>query len=63
MEPVCKKDREGQIIRERRIELGLTQEQVAIEIGMSLQQYPCLVRAGGESFGERESKMAHQKEL
>ena len=39
MERMCKSDREGQIIRERRIELGLTQEQVAIEVGMSLQQY------------------------
>ena len=39
MNPVCKGSREGQIIRERRIELGLTQEQVAVEIGMSLQQY------------------------
>ena len=32
-------DREGQIIRERRIELGLTQEETAIELGISLQQY------------------------
>lgn len=39
MERMCKSDREGQIIRERRNELGLTQEQVAIEVGMSLQQY------------------------
>ncbi|MBP5166994.1 MAG: helix-turn-helix transcriptional regulator [Oscillospiraceae bacterium] len=39
MEPVCNNDREGQIIRDRRIELGLTLEQAAIEIGMSLQQY------------------------
>lgn len=39
MGKVYKTNQEGQIIRERRIELGLTQEQVAIEIGMSLQQY------------------------
>lgn len=32
-------DREGRIIRERRIELGLTQEETAIELGISLQQY------------------------
>ena len=39
MEPVCKDDREGRIIRDRRIEPGLTQEQAAMELGMSLQQY------------------------
>lgn len=39
MEPVCNNDREGQIIRDRRIELGLTQEQAAMELGISLQQY------------------------
>ncbi len=32
-------NREGQILGERRIELGLTQEDVAFEAGMSLQQY------------------------
>lgn len=39
MEPACKDDRERRIIRERRIELGLTQEQAAMELGISLQQY------------------------
>ncbi len=39
MEPVCNNDREGQIIRDCRIELGLTQEQAAMELGISLQQY------------------------
>ena len=39
MESVCKGSRERQIIRERRIELGLTQEQAAMELGISLQQY------------------------
>ena len=39
MEPVCNNDSEGQIIRDRRIELGLTQEQAAMELGISLQQY------------------------
>ena len=39
MEPMCNNDREGQIIRDRRIELGLTQEQAAMELGISLQQY------------------------
>ena len=39
MEPVCNNDREGQIIRDRRIELGLTQEQAAMELGICLQQY------------------------
>lgn len=39
MEPVCNNDREGQIIRDRRIELGLTQERAAMELGISLQQY------------------------
>ena len=32
-------DREGRILRERRLELGLTQEETAIELGISLQQY------------------------
>lgn len=39
MNPVCKNDRDGRIIRDRRIELGLTQEQAAMELGISLQQY------------------------
>ena len=39
MEPVCNNDREGRIIRDRRIELGLTQEQAAMELSISLQQY------------------------
>lgn len=39
MEPVCNNDREGQIIRDRRIELGLTLEQAAMELDISLQQY------------------------
>ena len=33
------RNREAQILGERRIELGLTQEDVAFEAGMSLQQY------------------------
>ncbi len=32
-------NREGQILGERRIELGLTQEDVAFEAGISLQRY------------------------
>ena len=32
-------DREGRILRERRLELGLTQEETAIELGISLRQY------------------------
>ena len=32
-------NREGQILGERRLELGMTQEDVAFEAGMSLQQY------------------------
>ena len=39
MDSVYNNDREGRIIRERRIELGLTQEQAALELGISLQQY------------------------
>lgn len=39
MEPVCKDDRERRIIKEHRIELGLTQEQAEMELGISLQQY------------------------
>lgn len=31
--------REGRMLRERRLELGLTQEQLAIELGMSIHQY------------------------
>ena len=30
---------EGQILRDRRLELGLTQEEVALELGMSIHQY------------------------
>ena len=32
-------DREGRILRDRRLELGLTQEQVALDLGMSIHQY------------------------
>ena len=32
-------NREGQILRDRRLELGLTQEEVALELGMSIHQY------------------------
>ena len=31
-------DREGRILRDRRLELGLTQEQVALELGISIHQ-------------------------
>ncbi len=33
------KNREGKILRDRRIELGLTQMEVALELQMSLHQY------------------------
>ncbi len=33
------KSKEAQIIRERRIELGLTQQAVASELGMHIRQY------------------------
>ena len=33
------KNREGRILRERRRELGMTQEEVAIELHMSIHQY------------------------
>ena len=33
------KDRVGQMLRKRRKALGLTQEQVALELGMSIHQY------------------------
>lgn len=43
MEPISKgnvkTDREGRMLRDRRIELGLTQEEAALELGISLQQY------------------------
>lgn len=43
MEPIGigngKTDREGRILRDRRIELGMTQEEAALELGISLQQY------------------------
>nr|MDY5756231.1 helix-turn-helix transcriptional regulator [Eubacteriales bacterium] len=43
MEPIItgngKSDREGRILRDRRIELGMTQEEAALELGISLQQY------------------------
>lgn len=43
MEPINtgngKPDREGRILRDRRIELGMTQEEAALELGISLQQY------------------------
>jgi len=32
-------NREGQILRDRRLELGMTQEEVALELGMSIHQY------------------------
>ena len=32
-------NREGRILRDRRLELGLTQEEIALELGMSLHQY------------------------
>ena len=32
-------DQEGQVLRERRQELGLTQLDVALELGMSIHQY------------------------
>ena len=32
-------NREGQILRDRRIELGLTQEEIALELKMSIHQY------------------------
>ena len=31
-------DREGRILRDRRLELGFTQEQVALELGMNTHQ-------------------------
>ena len=31
--------REGQILRNRRIELGMTQEEAAIRLGMNIHQY------------------------
>ena len=34
-----KDEREARIIRERRIALGLTQDQVAIEAGLEMQSY------------------------
>lgn len=33
------KNKEGNILRERRLELGLTQMEVALELHMSLHQY------------------------
>ena len=33
------RNRAGQILRERRLELGLTQEDVALELHMSIHQY------------------------
>lgn len=32
-------NRAGQMLRDRRLELGMTQEEVALELGMSLHQY------------------------
>ena len=34
-----KDNREGQILRDRRLELGYTQEAIATELGMSIHQY------------------------
>ena len=33
------RDKSAQILRARRLELGMTQEEVAIQLGMSLHQY------------------------
>ena len=33
------RNRAGQILRERRLELGLTQEEVALELHMSIRQF------------------------
>ena len=33
------RNRAGQILRERRLELGMTQEEVALELHMSIHQY------------------------
>ena len=32
-------NRAGRLLRERRLELGLTQEEVALDLGMSIHQY------------------------
>ena len=32
-------NRSGRLLRERRLELGMTQEEVALELGMSIHQY------------------------
>lgn len=32
-------NREGQMLRDRRLELDMTQEEVALELGMSIHQY------------------------
>ena len=32
-------NRTGQMLRDRRLELGMTQEEVAFELGMSVHQY------------------------
>ena len=32
-------NRVGQMLRDRRLELGMTQEDVALELGMSIHQY------------------------
>ena len=32
-------NRVGQLLRDRRLELGMTQEDVALELGMSIHQY------------------------
>ena len=32
-------NRAGQLLRERRLELGMTQEEIALELGMSIHQY------------------------
>ena len=32
-------DRSAQILRDRRLELGMTQEEVAFQLGMSIHQY------------------------
>ena len=32
-------NREGRLLRDRRLELGLTQEEIALELGMSIHQY------------------------
>jgi transcriptional regulator with XRE-family HTH domain len=32
-------NREGEILRERRLELGMSQQEVAVEVGLHIRQY------------------------